>query len=316
MDRHPCSTCRPRLRGCGRYLTSRDGEPVPKARMELRRRSTPYRLRRAARRTGARVSPHLAGYILCSAARSASSTRAAVVASGDYKPDRPARAGEMPPSPSPPSPGRCSPRIAADVNAWWALQPRRQAGRSSLIFGAPWARPAASAGASTPRSARFMFTGPSRLSALFRRRASSVSTGRRHGRSRVELGRRDDRRPAVGPRHALGSQVRPIVDGDGLRLDDHPRCPPPPLGRSRVRPLRPRRLARPARCDRRHRGRDGLDHPRLLGRPRPISLRAAASMPARWRPITRGNAMLPVEEEGELHRGGRGDRGDRRWTIN
>src|SRR5262249_29826963 len=83
-----------------------------------------------------------------------------------------------------------------------------------------------------------------------------------------------------GPRLALGAEVRPGLDGARLRLDADPRHPPPQGGRSRLRPLRPRRLAGAAGGCPRHARRPGVGDARLRRRPGPLPARAGPRRPA------------------------------------
>ena len=88
---------------------------------------------------------------------------------------------------------------------------------------------------------------------------------------------------------AVDAQVRPVVGGLRQRLDAHPRHAPPQGGRSRLRPVRPRRLGRAARRHPRHRREPGLGHARLRRRPRPPPARARHRRPA-GRDAIRGRA--------------------------
>jgi putative mRNA 3-end processing factor len=61
-------------------------------------------------------------------------------------------------------------------------------------------------------------------------------------------------RPALCPRFRLVRPSRPGGRGLRVRLDGRPRHPPPPRAGDRLRPLGPRRLARPQRRDQGDRG--------------------------------------------------------------
>ena len=131
-------------RGCGRYLTSREGEHVLRARMDVGAIIDSIEYGAAIDINGVRVSLHPAGHILGSAQVRIEYRGRVLVASGDYKvePDRTC---------TPFEPVKChvfltestfglpiyrwkpEEQLSAGVNAWWRAN--RDAGKSSLIFG-------------------------------------------------------------------------------------------------------------------------------------------------------------------------------------
>ena len=97
---------------------------------------------------------------------------------------------------------------------------------------------------------------------------------------------RPRRRAAVGAGLDLDAPLRRLQRCLRERLDAAARRAPAPLGRPRLRPQRPRRLARPAARDRRDRRRAGDRHPRLRGGDGALARPSRASRRARSRPST------------------------------
>ena len=131
-------------RGCGRYLTTKSGEHVLRARMEPDAQIDTLEYGEKITIEGATVSLHPAGHILGSAQVRLEHQGQVFVVSGDYKvePDPTCAAFE---------PVRChtfltestfglpiyrwkpQSEVFAEVNAWW--RSNRDAGRASMIFG-------------------------------------------------------------------------------------------------------------------------------------------------------------------------------------
>ncbi len=131
-------------RGCGRYLTSREGGPALRLRMDPGAAIDTLGWGEPVELGGVRVSLHPAGHILGSAQVRVESRGRVVVVSGDYK-------VEPDPTCTPFEPVRCHvfltestfglpiyrwPRQAevfAEIDAWW--RGNQEAGRASLLFG-------------------------------------------------------------------------------------------------------------------------------------------------------------------------------------